>query len=180
MTYQSQTQQDGHGAARSGAQREAALRRWFEERDMSFIKSQKDAAVYLGVSLTKSGKVRAKDKQTINEWLEGRQVFQATGDYEECGFSYFLADGYVPEIDAIFELKGGDKNGTTEEKLFFDLMKMEDGCYGDRKVYYVFEGKKEDDKCTKLFMRRLAKLQERGVAKNVTVLKFSELNQVSA
>ena len=176
MTYQAQTSTDAHGAARSGAQREATLREWFENRDLSFIKSQKDAAIYLGLPLTKGGNVKSKDKEFISNWLEGRQVFQATGDYAECGFSFFLADGYVPQLDAIFELKGGDKQGTTEEKLFFDLMKMEDGCYGDRQVYYIFEGKKEDDKCTQLFTKRLAALQARGIATNVTIVKFSEMD----
>ena len=175
MTYNSQQSDDSHGAARSGAQREATLREWFENRDLTFIKSQKDAAIYLGLPLTKGGNVKAKDKDFIANWLEGRQVFQATGDYAECGFSYFLADGYVPQWDAILELKGGDKNGTTEEKLFFDLMKMEDGCYGDRQVYYIFEGKKEDDKCTLLFSKRLKALQSRGIATNVTIVKFSEM-----
>ena len=176
MSYLEQSVSDGHGAARSGAQREEALRDWFVSRDLSFVKSQKDAAIYLGLPLTKGGNVRGKDKEFISNWLEGRQVFQATGDYAECGFSFFLADGYVPQLDAIFELKGGDKQGTTEEKLFFDLMKMEDGCYGDRQVYYIFEGKKEEDKCTLLFSKRLEALQARGIATNVKVVKFSEMD----
>ena len=177
MTYNAQTSTDSHGAARSGAQREATLRLWFEERDYTFIKSFKDAAIHLGLPLTPGGNVRAKDREFISNWLEGRQVFQAEGDYAEAGFSYFLSDGYVPQLDAIFELKGGDKQGTTEEKLFFDLMKMEDGCYGDRKVFYIFEGKKEQDKCTLLFERRLKALQKRGVATNVTIVRFSEMER---
>ena len=166
---------DHHGAARSGNLREQALRDWFESHDYSFIKSQKDAAIYLGLPLTPGGNVRGKDKEFINNWLEGRQVFQATGDYAEAGFKFFLADGFVPERDVILELKGGDSQGTTEEKLFFDLMKLEDGCYGDRQVWYIFEGNKETDKCTLLFIKRLEALQARGVATNVTVKFLSTL-----
>jgi hypothetical protein len=180
MTYTAQTTTDTHGAARSGAQREERLRQWFIDRDIAFIKTTLDAAIHLGLPLTRGGNVRAKDREFIANWLEGRQVFPATGDYAECGFSFFLADGYVPKFDAIFELKGGDKQGTTEEKLFFDLMKMEDGCYGDRQVFYIFEGRKEEDKCTMLFARRLKSLQERGLALNVTVVKFSEMDSTFA
>ena len=177
MSYQKQNTNDAHGAARSGAQREQNLREWFEERDFSFIKCQKDAAIFLGLPLTKGGNVRGKDKEFINNWMEGRCVFQATGDYKEAGFEFFLSDGFVPQLDAIIELKGGDKNGTTEEKLFFDLMKLEDGCYGDRKVYYIFEGKKETDKCTLLFETRLKRLQQKGIATNVTIIRMSEMHQ---
>ena len=175
MSYQNQEQNDAHGAARSGAQREAALREFINSCGFTFIKNQLDAAKYLGLTLTKAGRVRAADKQTINDWMQGRCVFAATGDYKECGFEFFLSDGYIPELDIIVELKGGDKQGTTEEKLFFDLMKLEDGCYGNRTLVYFFEGKKETDKCTKLFTKRLLRLKEEGRANdNIHIIPLSE------
>ena len=109
---------------------------------------------------------------------EGTIKHDVPEEYAECGFKYFLADGYCPELDAIIELKGGDKSGTTEEKVFFDLEKLRDGCYGERTVLYITEGKKETDKCTKLFTRKLVKSQERGdIAENVYVLPFSMLTK---
>ena len=75
-------------------------------------------------------------------------------------------------------MKGGDKSGTTEEKVFFDLEKLRDGCYGKRTVLYITEGKKETDKCTKLFTRKLLKSQKRGdIEENVYVLPFSQLDK---
>ena len=175
MSYQNQEKNDAHGAARSGAQREAALRDFITSCGFTFIKNHLDAARYLGLELTKSGRVKSKDKQLINEWMQGRCVFKATGDYKECGFEFFLSDGYIAELDIVVELKGGDKQGTTEEKLFFDLMKLEDGCYGDRTLVYIFEGKKETDKCTRLFTKRLRKLQEEGRANdNIHVVPLSQ------
>ena len=109
---------------------------------------------------------------------EGTIKHNTDGDYAECGFKYFLADGYCPELDAIIELKGGDKSGTTEEKVFFDLEKLRDGCYGTRTVLYITEGKKENDKCTKLFTKKLMKAQKRGdISENVYVLPFSQLTK---
>ena len=178
MTYENQRQGDNHGAAASGAQREKTLRSTFTGWGFNFIRTQADAAKYLGISLTPAGKVRKKDIPTVNAWLDNKITFYPSEEYTECGFNYFTADGYCPELDAVIELKGGDKSGTTEEKVFFDLEKLRDGCYGARTVLYITEGTKENDKCTKLFTRKLLKSQESGdIAENVHVLPLSQLNR---
>lgn len=178
MTYHNQNKNDAHGAARSGAQREKLLKHSFSNIGLTLVKNQSDIAKYMGLELTKSGSVKSKDKQVISWFEEGTVKHEASGDYAESGFKYFLSDGYCPELDAIIELKGGDKNGTTEEKLFFDLMKLEDGCYGDKTLFYIFEGKKEEDKCTLLFQKRLERLQSEGrISKNVHVVLQSEMTK---
>ena len=159
MSYENQTTFDAHGAARSGQQREQLLRQFFTENFFTFVRTKKECRV-AGVD------------------YEGTIKHDVPAEYAECGFKYFLADGYCPELNAIIELKGGDKSGTTEEKVFFDLEKLRDGCYGTRTVLYITEGKKETDKCTKLFTKKLLKAQERGdIAENVYVLPFSQLSR---
>lgn len=159
MSYLNQNQNDTHGAARSGAEREKMLREFFTQNGLTLVKKKGDCEK-LGIPY--EGTI----KHTVPE------------EYAECGFSYFLTDGYCPELDAIVELKGGDKSGTTEEKVFFDLEKLRDGCYGNRTVLYITEGKKETDKCSKLFTKKLIKSQEKGeIAENVYVLPYSQLTK---
>jgi hypothetical protein len=159
MSYENQKNNDSHGAARSGRQREDMLKKLFQNMGFSYLRTKKECKVF-GVPHEGTIKHNAKD------------------DYDECGFSYFLSDGYCPELDAIIELKGGDKQGTTEEKLFFDLMKLQDKCYGEKTLFYIFEGKKEQDKCTKLFEKRLVRYQDMGIInKNVYVVPYSMLNK---
>lgn len=157
--YENQTTTDAHGAARSGQQREQMLRQFFTDNGFTFVKTKKECEAH-GIP------------------YEGTIKHPVPEEYAECGFKYFLTDGYCPELDSIIELKGGDKSGTTEEKVFFDLEKLRDGCYGKRTVLYITEGKKETDKCTKLFTRKLLKSQERGdIEENVHVLPFSQLDK---
>ena len=165
---------DQHGAARSGQQRESLLREMYERQGYTFIRTQKDAAIYLGYELTPKGNVRNKDKSAINEWMEGRLHFTCRDEYAESGFSYFESDGFVVEQDAILELKGGRSEGTTEEKIFFDLDKIQHGAYGSRPLIYVFEGTNEDNKCTKLFRHRLNELHQKGECLNVSTVCFSD------
>ncbi len=62
---------------------------------------------------------------------------------EEFGVSYkkdgkereYIVDFYIPEIDQIIELKYFSQEGTTEEKVFYDLEKIRDGAYKYRPLY---------------------------------------------
>ena len=169
---------DQHGAAASGAKREKQLRDTVLEWGFHFIRTQVDAAKYLGIPLTERGKVRKKDIPTINAWLEGKVNFDAPEEYKEAGFGRFESDGYVPELDSIVELKGGDKAGTTEEKIFFDLDKLRDKVYGDGNIFYIFEGSKENDKNTRLFKAKVKKEQKRGIInENVYVVDVSTMTK---
>lgn len=95
--------------------------------------------------------------------------------YKRMGFKYFWNDGSIPELNiSHIELKGGSKNGTTQEKLFFDLLKIKDNIY-EGNLLYIFEGIMETHPCTQLFIHELNKLQR----DDVQVLMFSELDSHS-
>lgn len=104
--------------------------------------------------------------------LQPKQTIEPPELYKVCGQKRFYDDGSIPElnIDHI-ELKGGSKNGSTQEKLFYDLEKIRDGVYKGN-LLYIFEGIMETHTCTKLFIAKLALLGY----DNVKVLMFSELN----
>jgi len=149
---------DNHHAAVSGRQRELKLVSKFKEMGFTLVK-------------TKGGCYKAKVP------YEGTVKFEVNSEYAEAGFKYFLADGYCPELNCVVELKGGDKNGTTEEKLFFDLLKIQDGCYGEGNLIYIFEGKKQEDKCTRLFVKKLSQLHSEGKCLNVQVVMYDFLDK---
>lgn len=144
---------DSHHAAASGYAREQRLSEKFAELGFTLVKTKSEC-------------------KKANIDYEGNVRIPTSQEYSECGFQYFLTDGYCPELDALIELKGGDKTGTTEEKLFFDLMKITDGCYGDKNLLYIFEGKKQEDKCTRLFVKRINQLHRQGLHLNVQVVMF--------
>lgn len=149
---------DNHHAAVSGRQRELKLVSKFREMGFTLVKTKSEC-------------------KQVGVPYEGSIKFDVNSDYKEAGFKYFLTDGFCPELNVIVELKGGDKNGTTEEKLFFDLLKIQDGCYGDRNLVYVFEGKKQEDKCTRLFVKKLSQLHKQGKCLNVQVAMFDFLDK---
>ena len=91
---------DNHHAAASGRQRELKLVSKFREMGFTLVKTKYECT-------------KAKVP------YEGSIKFEVNPEYKEAGFKYFLTDGFCPELNVIVELKGGDKNGTTEEKLFF-------------------------------------------------------------
>ena len=76
-------------------------------------------------------------------------------------------------------MKGGYKSLTTEEKIFFDLTKIKDGVYTEYPMLYIFEGKKQHDKCTRKFIRDLNKLKIAGnpYAQMVTVVMYDDLTK---
>lgn len=115
-------------------------------------------------------------KQTIEQlgfdFVEKQMITDIPEHYQAMGFNYFWNDGSIPKlnIDHI-ELKGGSEPGTTQEKLFFDLLKIRDGVYKGN-LLYIFEGIMETDKCTKLFIHELNKMN----LDNVSVVMFSDLD----
>ena len=95
--------------------------------------------------------------------------------YSAFGFKFFWNDGSIPEYNIQHvELKGGSKLGTTQEKLFFDLLKIQDNVYKGN-LLYIFEGIMETHPCTQLFIHELNKLNRDDVA----VMMYSELDEKS-
>ena len=152
---------DYHGAARSGQKRENNLKTKFQDCGYTLIKLKKEC-------------------KKNNLPYEGTIRIIPDDEYQQDGYKYFLVDGFCPELNSYVELKGGDKQGTTEEKIWFDLQKIADGVYADYPLLYIFEGKKETDKSTKKFIRDLNKLKCSGniYAQNVRILMSSNINQI--
>ena len=152
---------DYHGAARSGQKREKKLKTKFQDCGYTLIKLKEECNQN---NLPYEGTIRL----TIDD------------EYIEDGYKYFTVDGFWIEGKSYIELKGGDKQGTTEEKIWFDLQKIADGVYADYPLLYIFEGKKETDKSTKKFIRDLNKLKCSGniYAQNVRILMSSNINQI--
>ena len=118
-----------HGASRSGKKSEDRVTIVTAESGFQHLRLKKDFEnsihKYDGtVRLEKPEKyTRAKKKRT----------------------NHFFSDGLInnPKNNkgAILESKSSDVHGTTEEKVFYDLLKMKDGVYGDKyPLVYLFQG----------------------------------------
>jgi len=83
-----------------------------------------------------------------NHNYEGTYRFKKPAKYTQAvkkRTNNFESDGLVvnPKNDkgAIVETKGVNGHGTTEEKVFYDLYKIEDGIYGtEYTLVYLFQG----------------------------------------
>lgn len=77
---------------------------------------------------------------------EGRRYFPHPEGWREHGKkNRFHSDGFIYHPKSgrgvILEQKHSDKHGTTEEKVFYDLAKIERGVYDTgHPLYYVFTG----------------------------------------
>ena len=112
--------QHNHGAAVSGTKSEKKLKTLTESLRFPFIKQR-----LWGKTLFKPPKHWSQKTKT------GKQ-------------RKFIADGYIEvpgKKSIIVEQKHSDKHGTTEEKVFYDLKKIEFGVYGkEHELWYVFTG----------------------------------------
>lgn len=117
--------QHNHGAAVSGTKSERKLKALTESLGLPFIKQR-----LWGKTLFKPPKHWSQKTPT------GKQ-------------RKFIADGYIEvpgKKDIIVEQKHSDKHGTTEEKVFYDLKKIEFGVYGkEHELWYVFTGDASQD-----------------------------------
>ena len=109
-----------HGASVSGTKSEKKLKTLTESLGLPFIKER-----LWGKTLFKPPKHWSQKTKT------GKQ-------------RKFIADGYIEvpgKKSIIVEQKHSDKHGTTEEKVFYDLKKIEFGVYGkEHELWYVFTG----------------------------------------
>ena len=125
-----------HGASVSGTKSEKKLYQVTESVGLTFLKVKDDF-----------------EKHNLSEW--GRRYHKPpkfwnqktrTGKQRK-----FVSDGFIL-IEAktgrgiIIEQKHSDKHGTTEEKVFYDLKKIEFGVYGkEHELWYVFTGGASQD-----------------------------------
>ena len=124
-----------HGAAVSGTKSEKKLHRITKSVGLPYLKVKKDFEKY---GLSEWGRRYHKPPQ---EWSQETR----TGKQRR-----YVSDGFVfnPKTNrgAIIEQKHSDKHGTTEEKVFYDLMKIKKGVYGsEHELWYIFTGEMADD-----------------------------------
>ena len=171
---------DYHGACKSGSRIENLVWKKLKGFGYTIITTQKDVAQYHGFQLTKGGNVKRKDVPFCREYLEGRRKLPIPPNKGYDKFKEnFLSDGFSPELNAFFEIKGGLIDGTADEKIMADIGKIKDGVYGDYHLFYIFQGIMEENKWTHKFIFDLNELKESGniYAQTVTVLMFSELTK---
>ena len=125
--------EDGHRAKRAG--RESEKRLTIACENMGYKRHH----------LIKDFKIRGGN---LNHSYYGTVKFDKPEKFflaEKKSDNYFQSDGLIvnPANDkgAIIESKNSDKRGTTEEKCFYDLYKIEEGIYGSEyPLVYLFQG----------------------------------------
>lgn len=119
-----------HGAALSGVKAEERLKKITEHAGLPYLKVKKDF-----------------EKHNLDEW--GTRYHKPPPDWcqktKKGKQRKFVSDGFVYNTSTnkgvIIEQKHSDKHGTTEEKVFYDLKKIQKGVYGeDYDLWYVFTG----------------------------------------
>lgn len=131
-----------------------------------------------------SGEISEKSLEMLlrkfdSEYTRKRRRLYVTNDWSQDGYCYFVPDGYSPHLNAWVELKAGRSKGTTEEKIWFTLEKIEGGAYGDDNLLILFKGTVEKNKNTRRFMRKINEKKDKGDPryKNVECCLVSELTR---
>lgn len=125
---------DNHHAAMSGKVSEQYFRESIRNAGFSILRSKDEFIEAYG----KRGLNYLRDSIHLNVpkwWEEEANFFSKKGKKAK-----FYVDGYLPEFDLRVELKYTNAYGTTEEKVMFDLEKIRDGAYSEKKLLYVIFG----------------------------------------
>lgn len=114
-------------------------------------------------------------------YIRNTKQLRAPVEWKQDGYCYFIPDGYLPSYDAWVEIKAGRSKGTTEEKIWFTLEKIEGGVYGDKNLLIIFEGTVETNKNTRRFMRRVAEKKAAGDPRytRIECCLFSQFTQAT-
>lgn len=122
----SKNKEDGHGAAKAGVKSENKFKNLIESWNCSLLKHQKDFISKFGKDKGITFQKEIIQIPIPSEWGYKQKVF--------------VADGYIPEIDMVVELKYSSEQGTAEEKVMYDLFKIQKGIYSNKKLLYVIFG----------------------------------------
>ena len=116
---------DNHGAAQSGVKSEIKMKEVLARAGVPLFKIKTDF-----------------ENAKISEWGTRYPQETPTGKQRK-----FVIDGFMPmtgkmKKPIILEQKNSVKHGTTEEKVFYDLYKIERGVYDTKNndLWYVFTG----------------------------------------
>ena len=142
---------DKHLAAKSGARSEKFFKETLVAEGFSVLKTEKDfKSFYEKESL----KIRQSSLflDVPKWWQENANFVTKKGKKAK-----FHVDAYLPEFDLRVEIKYTKAFGTTEEKVMYDLEKIRDGVYSDKKLLYVFFGPiANEQKVFRLFKAKMS------------------------
>lgn len=137
-----------HGAARSGKKSEHMFRDEIRNEGFSVLREKKDFQDFYG-------KKQGEDVYRNAILVKVPPIWVS----ENIGFdkkSKFITDGFLPDFDQVLELKYSKSAGTTEEKIFYDLEKIRDGVYDNRRLLYcIFGPLAEEQRLFKLFANKV-------------------------
>ena len=123
-----------HGAAVSGVKSEETFKLILENCGIPVLRKKEEFRKFYGKRMAFSKMKEAIYLEIPESWKEDN--FKTNSGKEP----KFYVDYYQPNFDLRIELKYSQTHGTTEEKVFFDLEKIRDNVYGDKKLLYVFFG----------------------------------------
>ena len=156
---------DQHGACASGVKSEKEFKQALVSHGLTVLKKDDDFYRYYENFNFSKEQIRSIYENCMQltwdksdkfaDLLNGRTV---NGKYKK-----FQPDGYIPELDTRIELKYSEKNGTTQEKVFYDLMKIKEGFYSDKKLIYILFGPAAEQQATyELFKNYVEELDPTG------------------
>ena len=128
-----------HGAAISGRESEKHFKNTLiDSAGVTFLKTVKEFQNYYGTE-----KGRRMYEETIKRPYPTDWGLLSSSKTKAGNVRNFIADGYIPELNLILELKFSKAHGTTEEKVMYDLVKISKGVYQNSigsRLLYIFHG----------------------------------------
>jgi hypothetical protein len=130
---------DGHGGARAGARSEKTFRDVMLSKGYYVAKTIDDVREYTNFD-------KEQCVEIVNEELRcpfpevWKSISRCNGKTPTGEDKTFSIDGWCPQLDLHFELKWSKAHGTTEEKVFYDKQKIEDGVYNNKRLVYLIYG----------------------------------------
>ena len=149
-----------HGAAVSGATSEKNLKEFLNKRGYKLLK--------------KKGELEEEGLESLSQ-LPIPDSMRNLDSEEQ--YHYFLHDGIVPSLKLIIESKYTKKKGTTEEKIFWDLEKIEQGVYDNSNgfdLWYVIWGPQARRQAIYAYFEQRVKEKKLPVK----VLRFEKLSDL--
>lgn len=133
---------DHHGAAATGRLSEQLFKHEVESVGVTLLKTMKDYENWEFENCGGEWGSKKRGRELFHShqlrWPEAwEKVVGPTASGQRRRFD---SDGWIPQLDCRVEVKYSEENGTTEEKVFYDLEKIRDGVYDDKPLVYVLFG----------------------------------------
>ncbi len=141
---------DQHRACASGVKSEKAFKEALASYGLTVLKTDNDFYAYYKSFNFSKDQIRSIYENCMQlTWDKSDRFANLLNSRTENGkYKKFQPDGYIPELDSRIELKYSEKNGTTQEKVFYDLMKIKEGFYSDKKLIYILYGPVAEQQAT--------------------------------